>query len=272
MRRLIFTVDLDRDANLAVQGSVAAGSMDRGGGTAPRFSSTERGLSVLLDILDELGMKGTFFIEGRTAEKIDCSCLQGHCIGLHGYDHEDLTGESTGVVMAPSAVSDVLSKGFCAVSDAVSRPVCFRAPYMACDDTVLGAVSDLGILHDSSFYSDGPSEPYRTTHGITEHPVPKGRDAAGRTIAAYLWPMHEGRRPPADYIRFADTAEGDFILADHTWHMVETRVGILDAGSASENAAKTADVLRGILDLGFEPAVLLRFSGRSGRRPGPARR
>jgi peptidoglycan/xylan/chitin deacetylase (PgdA/CDA1 family) len=272
MRRLIFTVDLDRDANLAVQGSVAAGSMDRGDGTAPRFSSAERGLSVLLDILDELGMRGTFFIEGRTAETIDCSCLQGHCIGLHGYDHEDLTGESTGIPMGPSAVSEALSKGFDAVSDAVSRPVCFRAPYMACDDAVLGAVSGLGIRHDSSFYSDGPMEPYETTHGITEHPVPKGKDAAGKTIAAYLWPMHEGRRPPADYIRFADTAEGDFILADHTWHMVEARGGILDAGAASENAAKTADVLRGILDLGFEPAVLLRFGGRSGRRPRPARR
>jgi peptidoglycan/xylan/chitin deacetylase (PgdA/CDA1 family) len=273
MRRLIFTVDLDRDANLALQGSMAAGSMDRGGGTAPRFSSAERGLSVLLDILDELGMRATFFVEGRTAETIDCSCLQGHCIGLHGYDHEDLTGGSTGVQMSPSAVSEALAKGFDAVSDAISRPVCFRAPYMACDETVLEAVSGLGILHDSSFYSDGPRGPYGTSFGITEHPVPKGRDAEGKTIAAYLWPMHEGRRPPADYIRFADTAEGDFVLADHTWHMVESRGGPMDAGAASENAARTADVLRGILDLGFEPAVLLRWlSGRSVRRPGPARR
>ncbi|MBO4347950.1 MAG: polysaccharide deacetylase family protein [Candidatus Methanomethylophilaceae archaeon] len=266
-------MDLDRDANLAVQGSAAAGSMDRGNGTAPRFSSAERGLSILLDILDELGMKATFFVEGRTAETIDCSCLSGHCIGLHGYDHEDLTGESTGVPMPPSAVSEALEKGFCAVSDAVSRPVCFRAPYMACDDAVLRAVSGLGILHDSSFYSDGPKGPYATSYGITEHPVPRGRDAAGKTIAAYLWPMHEGRRPPEDYIRFAGTAEGDFVLADHTWHMVESRGGIMDAGTASENAARTASVLRGILDLGFEPAILLRrLGGLSGRRPGPARR
>ncbi len=217
-------------------------------------------------------MRATFFIEGRTAETIDCSSLQGHCIGLHGYDHEDLTGESTGVPMAPSAVSEALSKGFDAVSDAVSRPVCFRAPYMACNDAVLGAVSGLGILHDSSFYSDGPREPYATSHGITEHPVPKGRDADGKAIAAYLWPMHEGRRPPSDYIRFAGTAQGDFILADHTWHMVEARGGAMDAETAKENAAKTADVLRGILDLGFEPAVLLRrLSERSGRSPGPVR-
>jgi len=272
MRRLIFTVDLDRDANLAIPGSIAAGSMDRGGGTAPRFSSAERGLSVLLDILDELGMRATFFVEGRTAEAMDCSCLQGHCIGLHGYDHEDLTGESTGVPMTPSAVSEALAKGFAAVSDSVSRPVCFRAPYMACDDAVLEAVSGLGILHDSSFYSDGPKEPYGTSYGITEHPVPKGKDAEGKTIAAYLWPMHEGRRPPSDYIRFADTAEGDFVLADHTWHMVEARCGIMDAGKASENAAKTADVLRGILDLGFKPEVLLRqFSELSGRSRGPVR-
>ena len=218
-------------------------------------------------------MRATFFIEGRTAEAIDCSCLQGHCIGLHGYDHEDLTGESTGVPMSPSSVSEALAKGFDAVTDSASRPVCFRAPYMACDDTVLKAVSGLGILRDSSFYSDGPEGPYGTSYGIIEHPVPKGRDANGKTIAAYLWPMHEGRRLPADYIWFADTAEGDFVLADHTWHMVEARGGVMDAGAASENAARTADVLRGILDLGFEPAVLLRWlSGLSARRPEPARR
>ena len=258
MRKLIFTVDLDRDANLAVPGSIAAGSEDRGGGNAPRFASAERGLSMLLDILDELGMKATFFIEGRTAETIDCSCLHGHCIGLHGYDHEDFTGESTGVPLDEDSIGEILRRGFDAVSDAVSTPVCFRAPYMACNDALLDAVKDLGIRHDSSFYSDGVRPPYALPNGITEHPVPKGRDGSGKPIAMYLWPLHEGRRDPSDYIGFASSADGDLIIADHTWHMAERRNGILSEEERKENVSRTRDTLAGILDLGFEPNILVR--------------
>ncbi len=51
-RTFRFTVDLDRDANFPIPGQAAAGSLDRGSGAAPRFSSAERGLSILLDVLD----------------------------------------------------------------------------------------------------------------------------------------------------------------------------------------------------------------------------
>ena len=95
--KLYFTVDADRDVNIPIPGSVAAGSIDRGSGTGPRFSSSERGMRILAELLDGLGVRGTFFMEGRTAEVTDCSFLAGHCIGLHGYDHEDLTGAQTGV-------------------------------------------------------------------------------------------------------------------------------------------------------------------------------
>ena len=71
-RKLYFTVDADRDVNIPIPGSVAAGSIDRGSGTGPRFSSSERGMSVLVDLLDDIGVRGTFFLEGRTAEMADC--------------------------------------------------------------------------------------------------------------------------------------------------------------------------------------------------------
>ena len=201
-RKLYFTVDADRDANIPIPGRVAAGSIDRGSGTGPRFSSSERGMSVLAELLDDIGIRGTFFMEGRTAEVTGCSVLSGHCIGLHGYDHEDLLGRETGIV---PDVEDVLRRGYDAVSDVLSRPTCFRAPYMAADDRVLETVRSLGIRADSSFYTDvgGPTDPYEL-QGMTEFPVPKARDAGGKVIAAYLWPMHEGRRVPEDYIRMAD--------------------------------------------------------------------
>ena len=232
--KLYFTVDADRDVNIPIPGSVAAGSIDRGSGTGPRFSSSERGMSVLADLLDCIGVRGTFFLEGRTAEMTDCSVLSGHCIGLHGYDHEDLTGAQTGIVPDAEAV---LCRGFEAVSDAISRPTCFRAPYMTVSPGILEVVRGLGIASDSSFYTPvgGPTDPYEI-EGMTEYPVPKMKDAA-----------------------YVSMAEGlsHLVLATHTWHMVETRErGVMDDAWVSENSDRVRQVLEGILDLGFEPCAV----------------
>ncbi len=253
-RSLYFTVDADRDANVPIRGNATAGSIDRGESPSPRFSSSERGMSILAELLDDLGIRGTFFMEGRTAEVTECSVLAGHCIGLHGYDHEDLTGFKTGVI---PDVKEILRRGYDAVSDRLSRPICFRAPYMMVDENVLDVVGSLGIAADSSFYTEigGPTSPY--THlGMTEYPVLKARDSRGKVIAAYLWPMHEGRRPPEDYIAMGEEME-DLVLADHTWHMVETRDGgIMSDDWVRENTDRVRRVLEGILDLGFSSSVI----------------
>ncbi len=260
MRELVFTVDLDRDVNLPRGGEFAAGSIDRGMGDSPRFSSADRGLAVLLDLLDDLGIVATFFVEGRTSETIDCSSISGHCIGFHGYDHEDLTGASTGLRPTDGELEGILRTGFEAVSDNVSRPVCFRAPYMSVDGRVLDAVSSLGIVHDSSFYAEPGTGTHSLPNGLVEHPVPKGLDREGRTIAAYLWPLHEGRRTTEDYIEFAMSSTADeFVLATHTWHMVEGRVnGPMDRLGVESNVGSVRRVLEGILDGGFRAAALVR--------------
>lgn len=249
-RRFLFTVDLDRDVNIQLEGRPEAGSIDRGQGTAPRFASAERGLHLLLDLLDDIGMKATFFVEGRTAQTIDCSVLSGHCIGFHGYDHEDM-----------AKLNDPLramSEGYRAVKDNVSAPVCFRAPYMSADDRTFDALRELNIKHDSSVYSDPGTAPYDIS-GITEHPVAKGKDRAGRTIAAYLWPLHEGKRIPSDYVELAlSSGDNDFILATHTWHLVERR----DSGPMSEedvrrNISDVREALTGIIDSGYRPSGMV---------------
>lgn len=254
-RQFLFTVDLDRDVNFPMEGSMAAGSLDRGSGTSPRFGSAERGLSVLLDVLDDVGMRATFYVEGRTSEEIDCSILSGHCIGFHGYDHEDLTGESTGIPMDADTVESVMRRGYDAVRDNVSRPVCFRAPYMVSSPDILSSLRSLGIRSDSSVYSFDGCVPYEAVEGVTEYPVPKSRDADGRVIAGYLWPMHEGKRIPEHYIRMAAPCDGMFMLATHTWHMVETRDGgPMDPAGVRANADAVRTVLAGIQDLGFHSA------------------
>jgi peptidoglycan/xylan/chitin deacetylase (PgdA/CDA1 family) len=256
--KFYFSVDLDRDVNVPLPGRVAAGSLDRGSGPSPRWSSAEKGLGILLDVLDEVGIRATFFVEGRTAEVVDCSGISGHSVGFHGYDHEDLSGESTGVELSSGDVGGILRKGFEAVSDNVSRPVCFRAPYMVFDPEAISLLPGMGIRADSSEYRLGGCDPYDTGLGVVEYPVPKSRDASGKPIAAYLWPMHEGRRGPEDYVDMAAGMD-TFALATHTWHMCERRDGgVMDASEQRLNAGRVREVLTGVLDLGFSPAVICR--------------
>lgn len=249
-RRLIFTVDVDRDANIHIDGQSAAGSTDRGQGTAPRFSSSEKGLASITDLLDSLGIKGTFFIEGRTAETIDCSCIGDQCIGFHGYDHEDLT--------LTEDLSTVMDRGFSAVRDNVSKPVCFRAPFMHTDDRVYDELARLGIGHDSSAYGE-PGQHIYDVGSVTVHPVAKGRDRNGRTMAAYLWPMHEGKRVPRDYIDLASSIpDGELLISTHSWHIFESiEKGLLSEDAVRKNISDVESVITGIIDEGFTPSILV---------------
>ncbi len=248
--RLVFTVDVDRDANIHIDGQSAAGSKDRGQGVAPRFGSSEKGLSLIMDMLDGLGIKGTFFVEGRTAETVDCSCLADQCIGFHGYDHEDLT--------AIDDLPEVMDRAYSAVRDNVARPVCFRAPFMQTDDRVYDELVRLGIGHDSSVYGV-PGQHIFAVRSVTVHPVAKGRDRNGKTIAAYLWPMHEGKRTAQDYIDLASSiSDGELLISTHSWHMIESiENGLLTEDEVRTNICNVESVITGIIDEGFTPSILV---------------
>ncbi|MDR3074546.1 MAG: polysaccharide deacetylase family protein [Candidatus Methanoplasma sp.] len=252
MRAFCFTVDLDRDVNTPVPGEIPAGSVDRGAGTSPRFGSARAGLDVLLGILSDAGMRATFFAEGRTLETISAGGLSRHEVGVHGYDHEDMTS------MSGRDIRECMSKAVGSVRSTVGRdPTAFRAPYMKMNDAVLGILPEFGIKYDSSVYVplNASIMPRVLPNGITEIPVPEGTDSSGKKIAAYLWPMHEGRRKPDDYVKMAsEVEEGVFVLATHTWHMTESRDGgMMTPDQASRNAENVRTVLEGIIGMGFEP-------------------
>ena len=255
MRAFCFTVDLDRDVNIQVPGGTAAGSIDRGAGYSPRFTSSQSGLEILLDILKETGVRATFFAEGRTLETISSRGLSNHEVGVHGYDHEDMSS------MNGIEVRECLEKAVGSVSRAVGKdPVSFRAPYMKAGDTVLDILPEFGIKCDSSSYVQlsGTVMPRKLPNGIIEMPVPEGLDSSGKKIAAYLWPMHEGKRQPEDYVKMAsEVKEGVFVLATHTWHMTESRDrGMMGTEEISKNAENVRAVIEGVLPSGFEPMTL----------------
>ncbi len=83
---------------------------------------------IILDALAERGVKATFFILGRHAERwpelVTRVAHEGHSIGNHGYYHRKLHFKS------PSYVRDDLQLGTARIESATGRrPTLFRAPH-----------------------------------------------------------------------------------------------------------------------------------------------
>ena len=256
MKALCVTVDLDRDVNIRIPGEPAAGSIDRGSGTGPRFSSSMRGLSILAELFDEMSVKATFFAEAATLSVADASLLSGHEVGIHGVEHEDISA-----IDGAEGKSAILEEASAAVKDAVGRaPECYRAPYMSADDETIRLLPDIGIKIDSSRYAELQNVfmPERIGMGIWEMPVPKSVDSQGRKISSFLWPMHESQRKPEDYIAMASVMEeGVFLLATHTWHMVESREkGMMSEAEVKRNIGNVRKVIEEISDMGMTVLTL----------------
>ena len=160
MRYAAFTVDVDRDVNQAVQGRIEAASQERDG-LGPRATHHRpEGSSILAGLLDELDIKATFFMEGMTAAQLSNimdlkEVLGRHEVAFHGLAHEDLTGESTGVLLGIDDISDMMDKGLNMVKEATGQmPIGFRAPYQHVNDEILDILPRKGILYDSSITQD----------------------------------------------------------------------------------------------------------------------
>jgi peptidoglycan-N-acetylglucosamine deacetylase len=264
MRYAVFTVDVDRDVNVAEQGRYDAASTVRGQETSSfRTESSARGLSMIAGLLGDLNIKATFFLEGDTlraiARKADVrTVLSGHEVGCHGVCHEDITGESTGICLTGPEIESVVSESASIVEDVVGkRPTGFRAPYLHTNSETLSILAKEGFKYDSSKTVDvkqGRIGPYRLEEGLWELPLARGLDARGKHIVSYLWPMHEGKRRPDDYLDMAlGLKSGCLVIATHSWHMMETYGGgILDEQLVAENLSHVRRVLEGVREMGFE--------------------
>jgi peptidoglycan-N-acetylglucosamine deacetylase len=262
MRQCSFTVDVDRDVNQACEGQVCAVSAPRDGNNAPRFASSAKGLETIVDVLDSLDIKGTFFFEARTAREISKeidlpSLMKGHEIACHGYDHEDLTGHKSGVRLDHNQIDDVLERSTSTLREIFgSTRFGFRAPYQACDENIEKALFDKGFIYESSkvrSLQEGPIWPYRTASGIIEVPIASGTDRSGKKIVGYLWPMHEGKRTADDYVHLmGQFDDGLLVIATHTWHMIEN---YCSGPYSKEEAARHEHCLQEILSKGLDMGI-----------------
>ncbi|MCL1983888.1 MAG: polysaccharide deacetylase family protein [Methanomassiliicoccaceae archaeon] len=254
MKRLCFTVDVDRDVNECVPGRKEAVSRRTDGGV--RFTSSEEGTDIILDMLDELGIEATFFTEARTLENIDVQFGKNE-VAMHGLDHEDMTGEISGIRLSDGDLDEIMGTSSGIIKDHTGRiPKGFRAPYMRTDDRIADAVKRAGMVYDSSLYAEIGKEfgPYVLDNGLKEVPVPFGTDAGGKKIYAYLWPVHEGKRGTDDHARMAGVIEnGVLVIATHSWHITESvSGGLMDGARREKNIADTKKIITNILDTGYK--------------------
>jgi polysaccharide deacetylase family protein (PEP-CTERM system associated) len=139
----------------------------------------ERHVSTLLDLLDELGVRATFFVAGITADRhpgaLAAVAARGHELACHGYDHR----------RAFRQTPDEFRQDVLRSVDAVQRiggvtPAGYRAPWFSITRDSFWAhdvLRDLGFSYDSSLF-DSPRIPNRI-QPIPARPWRLGNDRDG---------------------------------------------------------------------------------------------
>lgn len=161
----LFSVDVDVESPLAwnFRGKALAtfGELEQ------RRFGARVGLSRLLDLLHEHGIKGSFYVPGMDAEAhpdmLPSIFEQGHELGLHGFHHENVSmlSDDENAVVMDRAIE--VFRGQVGVS-----PSGYRSPSWELVSCIPEILKSRDILYDSSLM--GYDHPY-SIDGLTEVPV-----------------------------------------------------------------------------------------------------
>jgi Polysaccharide deacetylase len=128
-----------------------------------RHASVTRTLPRILALLEESGVRATFFVEGLNAElypdalrEIDAA---GHEVAYHGWQHEPWAS------LDPDAERASLERGVAALDALGLRPVGFRPPGGKLTPATPGLLRELGFTHVSPEAEDA-----RPLEGLTVRP------------------------------------------------------------------------------------------------------
>ena len=153
----------------------------------PRFPPrVERNVDRLLDLFDESGAKGTFFVLGWIAQRhpalVGRIAGRGHEVGSHGVTHRMITE------LTPSEFRKEALDSRLILEDLAGAPVAgFRAPSYSINRSTLWA---LEVLRETGYTYDSSVYPIRgRRYGYPEGPVLPARISAGeRDIAEFPLP------------------------------------------------------------------------------------
>ena len=112
-----------------------------------RHFSVKRMLPRILGMLEELGLRATFFVEGLNAELYPEALLEiansGHELGYHGWRHEYWPN------LSPSKEAHLLERGIHKMHELGVRPRGFRPPGGRLTPSSSQLLEDLGFTHCS---------------------------------------------------------------------------------------------------------------------------
>jgi polysaccharide deacetylase family protein (PEP-CTERM system associated) len=176
---------------------------------APITERVVRNTDRLLQVLDECGVKGTFFVQGKVAETfpglIASLVEQGHEIQAHGYSHRPLYS------MNRAALRSEVERAKKTVEDASGTPVTvFRAQ----DFSILaGNLWALEILAEVGYRVDSSIFPMRSRHygvpgwQVAPHRVLLEAGATLLEVPVAIWAAGRWRLPVAGggYFRLLPT-------------------------------------------------------------------
>jgi polysaccharide deacetylase family protein (PEP-CTERM system associated) len=172
-REPAFALSVDVEDYYQVQAFVGRVSRDDWGCYPSRVSrNTER----LLDLFDESGARGTFFVLGWVArqhpEIVRLIAQRGHEVASHGFSHRMINELSPAELRREAVDSRQLLEGLCG-----ARVIGFRAPSYSLNRTTLWA---LEVLRESGYEYDSSAYPIRRgRYGYPEGPVQPARINAG---------------------------------------------------------------------------------------------
>jgi polysaccharide deacetylase family protein (PEP-CTERM system associated) len=166
---------------------------------APITDRVVANVARILELLDESGVKGTFFVQGRVAETfprlVEGMVVQGHEVQCHGYSHRPLYG------MNRRQLREELERAKQTVEDAAGVHVsAFRAQdfsILAGNLWALETLAEVGFSIDSSIF------PMRTPrYGIADwelapHRIQLPNDSSILEVPVAVWQVRRWRIPVA---------------------------------------------------------------------------
>ena len=166
--------------------------------------SVKRALPRIMDLLEELGLLSTFFVEGLNAELYPEALLEtadaGHELGYHGWRHEYWPS------LSRSDEARALERGVHEMQEIGVRPQGFRPPGGRLTRSSPGLLEDLGFTHCSpagtgtGFLGSLAVLPFAWRHIDAYHYMPRF-GALRKTFTGSEEPL-----PPAGFRRTLSTA------------------------------------------------------------------
>jgi len=132
--------------NLGEVTALARGEWPEGEPLGDHFSVT-RALPRILELLEETGLRATFFVEGLNTELYPEALRgladAGHEVAYHGWRHEPWSE------LAPDHERELLERGVAALANLGLRPAGFRPPGGGLTPASTAALRDLGFTYCS---------------------------------------------------------------------------------------------------------------------------